>query len=41
MFEMVEKTAVGFVIIEYVVVGSQMVVHGLFSELRDPVVADT
>ena len=35
------KKMVGFVVGEYVVMGSRMAVHGPFSELRGPVVADT
>ena len=35
------KKLVEVAFVEYVVVGPQMVMHGPFSESRDPVVADT
>jgi hypothetical protein len=41
MFEMVEKIAAGFVVVESVVVMSQMAVHGQSSEPRDSVVVGT
>jgi hypothetical protein len=41
MFEMVEKIAAGFVVVESVVVTSQMAVHGQSSESRGPTLVGT
>jgi hypothetical protein len=41
MFKMVEKIAAGFVVVESIIVTSQMAVHSQSLESRDPAVMGT
>jgi formate/nitrite transporter FocA (FNT family) len=42
IFETAKKmVGLGLVVASFIFIGFQMVVHGLFSELRDPMVVDT